>query len=63
MRASELNKGEAIAAARAVFECRVIVQRNPCCGICNRAKSDLSEDAFIAWVDRIVANKTQWRAE
>lgn len=28
----------------------------PCCGQCNRAKSDLTESEFIAWAQRVVAH-------
>jgi 5-methylcytosine-specific restriction endonuclease McrA len=28
----------------------------PCCFVCNRAKSDLTEDAFLEWISNLVAN-------
>ncbi len=33
-----------------------------CCGICNRAKSNLTEQQFAEWIGRLVAtNRVQWR--
>jgi hypothetical protein len=29
----------------------------PCCGICNKAKRDMTYNEFIEWIDRIIKNR------
>lgn len=30
----------------------------PCCGICNKAKRDLSYNEFVNWIDRLIKNRS-----